>query len=415
MTKSFDKSALVLYNLWHILLSEKIYEKIFQPFGCGNTSRVYRGGLGLLFELTSCSNSAGGSSGEGSSSVQTSGGAGESSGGNTGGGTSVTPTPPQQGIYANLSNFAEVVSSLTEDSTIIMTGQLTASDLSYATIYVAVANSTYKINLDLTGVEGLDSLPICAFDDCTMLSGISLPNTVTSIGERAFYHCSSLASVNIPYGVTSIGERAFEYCRSLETITIPDSVTSIGEQAFMNCTALVSVNMSNRIATISREAFIGCSSLASITIPASVTAIYDYAFDGCTSLTSITIPASVTTIGSCAFSNSSKLTEINVNSENAKYSSIEGVLFNKDKSQLICYPAGKSGNPYVIPGSVTGIESCAFYGCTSLSSITFSDASNWYRSQWSGKSGGTKTDVTNATANVGYFTDTYKSYNWYKL
>ena len=124
--------------------------------------------------------------------------------------------------------------------------------------------------------------------------------------------------------VTSIGNYAFEYCENITSVTIPDSVTSIGFCVFSNCT----------------------------------------------SLTSITIPNSVTSISGGAFENCTSLTAINVASENSNYVSVNGVLYNKDKTTIICYPAGKKDNNYKIPDSVTEIDDYAFNGCISLSSVT---------------------------------------------
>ena len=164
---------------------------------------------------------------------------------------------------------------------------------------------------------------------------LSIPSTiegkpVTNIGYRAFYDCSSLKSVTIGNSVTSIGTEAFACCRSLTSVEIPNSVTSIGYEAFYNC-----------------------SSLINMTIPNSVTSIGIAAFENCSSLTSVTIPNSVTSIGSYAFHKCSSLTNINVNSNNANYSSTNGVLFDKNKTKLICYPEGKTNTSYTIPNSVT--------------------------------------------------------------
>ncbi|MBR4720212.1 MAG: leucine-rich repeat protein [Clostridia bacterium] len=157
---------------------------------------------------------------------------------------------------------------------------------------------------------------------------------------------SSIKKVTINYGVTSIGKYAFHCCSNLMSITIPDSVTSIG------CFA-----------------FAGCDSLESITIPDSVTSIEERAFSYCSSLTSITIPDSVTSIGDSVFSSCTSLTSITVDYLNNCYSSQNDLLFNKNGTTLICYPAGKYG-AYIIPDNVKRVENGAFEGCTNLTSIT---------------------------------------------
>ena len=165
--------------------------------------------------------------------------------------------------------------------------------------------------------------------------------------KNPFYKKSNIKTVIIKNGVTSIGDYTFRDCTSLTSVTIPNSVTSIGYSAFYNCT-----------------------SLTGATIPNSVTSIGGSAFYGCTSLTSITIPNSVTSIGSSIFYNCTSLTSIEVSGNNKNYSSLDGVLFNKNKTELITYPFGKTDSEYAIPDSVTSIGDYAFYGCTSLTSIT---------------------------------------------
>ena len=117
----------------------------------------------------------------------------------------------------------------------------------------------------------------------------------------------SIKSVIIESGVTSIGECAFKDCTSLTSITIPDGITNIGDYSFRDCTSLTSVK-----------------------IPDSVLSIGNYAFYNSDNLTSITIPNNVMSIGECAFDGCTSLTTINVDSENAYYTSVDGVLFNKD-------------------------------------------------------------------------------------
>ncbi|MBR3570303.1 MAG: leucine-rich repeat domain-containing protein [Oscillibacter sp.] len=171
---------------------------------------------------------------------------------------------------------------------------------------------------------------------------------VAFIGSYAFYGCK-MTGVKIPESVVSIGDSAFSDCKNLTSMEIPDGVTSIGNGAFL-----------------------WCESLKSVKIPSSVTSIGYNAFSDCISLTSVEIPASVTFIGEEAFYNCARLTNINVANDNANYVSANGILFNKSKTDLICYPAGKTELSYQIPASVTSVGGCAFYGCKSLTSLEIS-------------------------------------------
>ena len=220
--------------------------------------------------------------------------------------------------------------------------------------------------------DGVTSLDL-AFYGCTSLTNITIPSSVTSI-KGAFYGCTSLTSITIPDSVTSIGVCAFWNCPSLTSITIPDSVTSIGEYAFYGCTNLTSVTIPDSVTSIGEYAFAICPSLTNITIPASVTSLGLCAF-ALTGLTNITIPASVTSIGMLAFTGCLSLTNITVDADNQYFSNDgSGVLFNKDKSILVQYSAGNTRSSYIIPDSVTKIGEGAFYGCTSLTSLTIPES-----------------------------------------
>ena len=286
-------------------------------------------------------------------------------------------------------------------------------------------------------VTSIDSF---AFRDCTSLKSITIPNSVTSIYYDAFRGCTSLTAINVANrnqnyvsvngvlydkdktviirypagkkdksysildGVTGICAYAFEDCANLESITLPDSVTLMGLSVFNGCKSLITINVAagnqnfvsvngvlydkdktaiiryparkkdknynilNSVRFVHNNAFEDCTNLTSITIPNSVTGIASNAFGGC-SIKSITIPNSVTNIYSSTFDGCTSLTAINVATGNRYYVSVNGVLYNKDKTTIIRYPEGKKDKSYSILDSVTSIESDAFGGCTSLTSI----------------------------------------------
>jgi hypothetical protein len=147
--------------------------------------------------------------------------------------------------------------------------------------------------------------------------------------------------------VTAIGDWAFSGCLNLTSITIPGSVTAIGTYAFFECSGLTSITLSEGLTTIGNSAFSSCLSLASLTLPGSLTAIGDSAFSRC-----------------------SRLVTINVSPENQWYKDIDGVVFSKDGKTLCAYPTGNTRSAYAIPEGVTTIGIGAFFGCSSLTSLT---------------------------------------------
>ena len=251
------------------------------------------------------------------------------------------------------------------------TGVLTISGTGDMADYSDTHSPFYYSSVETVIIEnGVTSIGNYAFYDCTYLRSVTISNSVTSIGYFAFSCCTRLTSVTIPDSVTSIGSTAFSSCESLTSVIIGNSVTSIGENAFRYCASLTSVTIPDSVTSIGNYAFALCTRLTSITIPNSVTSIGDCAFSNCTRLTSVIIPDSVTSIGSGAFLGCASLTSIEVSDNNKNYSSIDGVLFNKEKSELITYLAGKTDSEYAIPNSVTSIGYGAFYCCTRLTSIT---------------------------------------------
>ena len=265
---------------------------------------------------------------------------------------------------------------------------------------MSIGDSAFKNCTSLTSIDipsSVTSIGNSAFENCYALTSVTIPDSVTSLGDRVFYNCNSLTSIDLPNSVTSLGDSAFAYCGALTSITIPDSVTSLGDGVFYYCDALTSVDIPNGVANIGNsafaycdaltsvtigdgvksvgsEAFSYCTSLTDITIPNGVASIGYRAFAGCTVLTSVTISESVTSIEANAFNDCTALKGIEVHSDNPQYSSENGVLFNKDKTELIKYPTGKADTAYSIPSTVTRIGDRAFSYCTSLTSIDIPDS-----------------------------------------
>ena len=297
-----------------------------------------------------------------------------------------------------------------------------------------------------------------AFENCSGLTSITIPNSVTVIAGDAFSGCKGLSSVIIPNSVTAIGGDAFRNCSGLTSITIPQSVTIIGFYAFSGCSGLKAISVEegntrfdsrnhcnaiietssntlrvgcqntiipNDVTSIENEAFRDCDGLTSITIPNSVTSIGYYAFSGCSGLTSITIPNSVTSIGGEAFSYCSGLTSIVVEEGNIKFDSrsncnaIIETLSNKlivgcqnttipnsvmtIGAQAFISCSGLTS--ITIPNGVTTIEGAAFAFCSGLTSVTIPNSVTSIGSQtFFGCSGLTSITIPSSVASIGYQT-----------
>ena len=203
--------------------------------------------------------------------------------------------------------------------------------------------------------------------------------TISGTGDMSNYSYTNrpwekyednIKTVVINSGVTSIGECAFYSFGKVTSITIPDSVTKIGMTAFNSCKVLTSIQLPDGITSIPERAFTGCTELVNVNIPSTVTKIGSSAFENCKALTSITISAGITSIGEWAFKGCAGLSSIIVDENNPIYSSDEfGVLFNKDKTTLISYPAGNTATSYEIPETVTTISPYAFNNCNTLTNV----------------------------------------------
>ena len=197
---------------------------------------------------------------------------------------------------------------------------------------------------------------VYAFAYCTSLTTLNIPNSVTEIGKKAFYYCSSLTTINIPNSVTNIDDETFKYCFLLTSVTIPNSVTNIGYGAFFNC-PLTTLNIPNSVTKIGDQAFCGCSGITTLNLPNSVTNIGNGAFNGCSSLITLDIPNSVTNIGNDAFKGCSSLITLDI--PNSVTNIGDWAFSNCSKLTTI-----------KIANSVTEIGYHVFVGCNSLMKVT---------------------------------------------
>ena len=185
--------------------------------------------------------------------------------------------------------------------------------------------------------DAATSIGANAFNGCSALTTLSLGEKITTIGDYAFEDCSNLKNVTIPQSVTSIGQQAF-YPTDLHTLTIKGPIKSMGYGAFMCCTNLTSLSLDDGIQTIGDGAFAYCSALTNVTIPQSVTSIGFGAFSGCTSLTTLSLGKNITTIGKGAFAGCSELTNVTIPK---KVETINPDTFNGcSKLESITLPAG---------------------------------------------------------------------------
>ncbi|MFA6860270.1 MAG: InlB B-repeat-containing protein [Clostridia bacterium] len=268
--------------------------------------------------------------------------------------------------------------------------------------------------------NGVTTIGSGAFQNCTNLASITIPDSVSSVGSYAFFRTiwldnqpngviyvgkvayslkGGFSSITLTDGTLAIAEYAFYSATSLTSITLPASLITIGTYAFYNCFKITSISIPDNVTSIGYNAFFCCYALSNISVSSGnadyysedgvlfnkdkttliyypsgkqdlsyeisdgITLVETYAFGNCSFITSITISSSVSSIGDAAFYNCTDLTNISVSENSVLFLSENGILFDKNKTTLVCYPAGKQDISYDIPDGITTIGDYSFSCC----------------------------------------------------
>ena len=336
------------------------------------------------------------------------------------------------------------------------------TEFSVPSSVASIANFAFVYCNGLTSIKipaSVTTIGYAAFGDCTSLASIEIPASATSIGMQTFQNCTSLISIELPSSLTNLENMVFSGCTGLTSITIPASVTSINAYAFENCTSLTSIEIPASVTDIGNDAFTGCSSLEAIKLSPSMTHLYNI-FSGCSSLKTIELPSSLISYDPFAFESCNNLVAINISEDNPYYSSfdgvlydkaqtnmkvipqglteitippsvgtiypiydspnlqsihvsennpyfssIDGVVYNKDQTQLIRrMPKNQPIDRYAIPSSVTTIASSAFRDCTGLTSIEIPTSVTSIDGAFSGCTGLTSIEIPSSITSIGDWT-----------
>ena len=234
-----------------------------------------------------------------------------------------------------------------------------------------------RCSLETVSMPGVTFMGEGCFYYAESLTSVDIPSSVAFIPEWGFDHCSSLQSVTLHNGTTVIGRSAFQWCQNLSSVTLPESLNTLGNFSFNTCTALQSLTLPNNLTSIGAGAFYNCSNLQSVTFPNSLTNLGDYAYLGCGSLQSVDIPGSVSVIGEWEFYNCSNLTTVTLHEGT---DTIAAHAFNYCPNLTsINYPStlkaigdyafqfdSQLASPVILPEGFTSLGVCAYGDCSSI-------------------------------------------------
>jgi hypothetical protein len=231
-----------------------------------------------------------------------------------------------------------------------------------------------------------------AFQGCSQLKSVVMPNSVTEIDTNAFSGCKNLKSIIIPYGVTRIGDNAFYGCSGLTSVAIPNSVTEIGASAFTECKSLIEVTLPNKLTVIRGGTFQTCTSLVSVRIPSGVNRILDFAFGWCSSLKNIALPNGLVELGGRAFSNCTSLTQITLPGSLTNIgdqifdgcANITEITIPGGIKEVASFHIGSCANLHTVIfcSGVGEVNASALVGCPAIRTMTFPDSctfKNYYK------------------------------------
>ena len=227
---------------------------------------------------------------------------------------------------------------------------------------------------------GLTSLGNSCFYDCRNLASVTLPEGITTLGVNCFYRCTSLTPVTLPEGIEELGYQCFYGCTSLESVVLPGSLRTIGNNCFYDCSALKSVTFGGSIGALPEKCFYRCTSLESIALPEGVKELGENCFYSCSNLASVTLPESITRLADFCFAECTSLSSITLPNSITdmgfrcffRCSGLESVTLPEGITLLPsnCFESCSSLVSVTLPGSILSLGSDCFISCTSLSSIT---------------------------------------------